>query len=846
MRPLRRPPLALVTSALVLAAPALHANNPPLTPIVLEPAILSPPINPADVHMVTADMIDFDPGDLHVASDWEIWTTAPLERVWFAHGLTDVRKVHVHLGDGQFENSHVGRTELIDDTSYRLLVRHRDDSGDPATEWSPWSPRSFTTGAASVSFPMELDDVADAPAPTWVVTSSGLPVGLPASAQPARLVVEGELGELLLALESFNGVANATTNPAGLVDHVHARVRLVAGALPLDLPETDLTFYDPLCGKRQALLPAITLPAGAQASWWITSEGASYVGQPGQTEPDFSTPARLPFGAWVPIADGFAVDEVASGFQLPVDIAFVPEPGPDPSDPLFYVTELYGAIRVVANDGTVGTYASGLLNFSPSGVFPGNGELGVTGVAVEPESGDLFVSMLRDTGLFGGLYQPEVRRFTSADGGRTASGVSTVIAFPGEGQGPSHQISNVQMLGDGTFLVHMGDGFDSSTALDPTSYRGKILRVELDGSAPDDNPFYDAGNGIDARDYTWCLGVRNPFGGDLRASDGFVYTVENGPGTDRMAKLVPGADFGWAGFNGNMSIGAILTWTPATGPVDVAFVQPTTFGGSGFPADLQDRAYVSLSGPTYATGPQSAAKRIVEIELDATGGLVGQPVTVARYVGEGKESISGIAAGPDGLYFATLYEELGSSGPSGAGARVMRLRWSGFPDCNQNGVEDVCDIAAGTSADGDGDGIPDECGAPLSLVADGHEVSVTSGGVVTFALSAPAPPALNAYLLLGSASGTSPGLAIDAVHLPLNFDAYFVYSIASANGAELTGTFGTLAPDGSAASSLVLPPALSANLAGKGLDHAALVFDLAGTGPLAAFASNPVALRFVP
>jgi len=35
----------------------------------------------------------------------------------------------------------------------------------------------------------------------------------------------------------------------------------------------------------------------------------------------------------------YVVEVVASGFQLPVNIAFLPNPGPQATDPLFYVTE---------------------------------------------------------------------------------------------------------------------------------------------------------------------------------------------------------------------------------------------------------------------------------------------------------------------------------------------------------------------------------------------------------------------------------------------------------------------------------------------------------------------------
>ena len=56
------------------------------------------------------------------------------------------------------------------------------------------------------------------------------------------------------------------------------------------------------------------------------------------------------------VIPGFRVEVVARGFQLPVSIAFVPNPGSTPTSPLYYVAELYGQIKVVLRNGEVRTY----------------------------------------------------------------------------------------------------------------------------------------------------------------------------------------------------------------------------------------------------------------------------------------------------------------------------------------------------------------------------------------------------------------------------------------------------------------------------------------------------------
>jgi hypothetical protein len=226
----------------------------------------------------------------------------------------------------------------------------------------------------------------------------------------------------------------------------------------------------------------------------------------------------------------------------------------------------------------------------------------------------------------------------------------------------------------------MGDGFDATKGQDLTSLRGKILRLNLDGSAPTDNPLYESGDdGTLARDYIYAYGFRNPFGGAWRASNGAHYEVENGPSVDRLARVYPGYNYGYDGSNASMHTYALYNWDPSHAPVNIAFIQPQTFGGSGFPVSQQDHAFVTESGPTWATGPQVLGKRVVEFDPDPeTGEIGGHPHDLVEYTGTGKATAVGLAAGPDGLYFTELYKDLKSSSGIDPGARLLRIRY-GLP-----------------------------------------------------------------------------------------------------------------------------------------------------------------------
>lgn len=503
---------------------------------------------------------------------------------------------------------------------------------------------------------------------------------------PASLRVESAEAELLLSLEGTDVNGNLITNPAALASHADLRVVVSGGSSGLGLGSTDLTFTDGDGQQQTIFLPSLSLSAGEDAYFWVAIDGSTYFGQPGQTVPDFSFVARranldVPF---ISTQAGFIVEEVSSDYRLPVNIAFVPDPGPNLDDPLYFVTELYGSIQVVTRAGTKHEFATGLLDYNPQGPISGSGEQGLSGIAVERDAADpeiyhLYVGMLWDNGApaGGATHYPKVERLDSVSGGLSIDTRTVLLNMQPETQGQSHQISNITVGPDGMLYVHNGDGFDASTARDLDQFRGKVLRMNLDGSPAIDNPFYDAGNGINARDYVFAYGLRNPFGGAWRASDGKHYSVENGPSVDRMAQINAGVNYGWNGTNLSMFTGAIYNWSPAHAPVNITFLQQETFDGSLFPADKLDHAFVSESGPTYAEGAQTRGKRIVEFEFDASGDVVGGPTTLVEYAGLGHSSIVGIAAGPDGLYFTELYEDSGENGPTAAGARIFRVSYVG-------------------------------------------------------------------------------------------------------------------------------------------------------------------------
>ena len=129
------------------------------------------------------------------------------------------------------------------------------------------------------------------------------------------------------------------------------------------------------------------------------------------------------------------------------------------------------------------------------------------------------------------------------------------------------------------------------------------------------------------------------------------------------------------------------------------------------------------------------------------------------------------------------------------------------------------------------------------LAQDTFELSVSAGGTQTMKLREPGS-AGQTYWLVGSGSGTAPGLPVGAVTLPLNFDAYMTWTINHPNSAILGGSLGTLDGAGEATATLNVPPGAPISGLPVDLNHAFLVVNLATAS--ASFASNASVVRLVP
>lgn len=132
---------------------------------------------------------------------------------------------------------------------------------------------------------------------------------------------------------------------------------------------------------------------------------------------------------------------------------------------------------------------------------------------------------------------------------------------------------------------------------------------------------------------------------------------------------------------------------------------------------------------------------------------------------------------------------------------------------------------------------------PRSLDANVSQISLSNGGTQTMSLRAQMPNEL--YVILGSFTGTSPGVVLPGslLTMPLNPDAYF--NLRATNPTALMqNAVGSLDASGQASASFTLPPGLPPALAGLVFEHSYVLVDLSTVAPI--FVSNTVSVTLVP
>jgi hypothetical protein len=129
--------------------------------------------------------------------------------------------------------------------------------------------------------------------------------------------------------------------------------------------------------------------------------------------------------------------------------------------------------------------------------------------------------------------------------------------------------------------------------------------------------------------------------------------------------------------------------------------------------------------------------------------------------------------------------------------------------------------------------------SPLTWEQD--TISASNGGQVDFSLQAPSR-AGDAYLLMASVSGTSPGFSLAGIPIPLNVDSVLELSLLLANSSVFQSSIGFLSSTGTGAARFAVPARKLSGLQGRYLSFAYLCMSPSG---IFSFASNPARVKVV-
>ena len=323
-----------------------------------------------------------------------------------------------------------------------------------------------------------------------------------------------------------------------------------------------------------------------------------------------------------------AVMEIAEGLTHPWGMTFLP-------DGRMLVTERPGRLRIVSADGTVSDPVAG----TPEVRADRQG--GLLDVALDPDfETNGFVYLTYSKPGPDGAAATALGRGVMEDGSLT--GWEELFVQEPFIESGLHFGSRIAFSPDGHLFLSTGDRGAFDPAQDLGTHLGKMLRLNPDGSVPEDNPFVGE-DGVQPE--IWSYGLRNAQSLAFHPETGELWEAEFGPrGGDELNRIEPRTNYGWPLVSWGMHYDgrpipdpptrpdltdAITYWSPVISPSGMAF-----YMGDVFPEWTGSLMISSLT-----------RGGIVRVEL--TDGAVTHEETIDL-----GERIREVEAGPDGHIYA--------------------------------------------------------------------------------------------------------------------------------------------------------------------------------------------------
>jgi glucose/arabinose dehydrogenase/subtilisin-like proprotein convertase family protein len=242
----------------------------------------------------------------------------------------------------------------------------------------------------------------------------------------------------------------------------------------------------------------------------------------------------------------------------------------------------------------------------------------------------------------------------------------------------THALGSIRFANDGKMFVGNGDGASPFSpdanaygAQDLNNVRGKIFRLNSDGSAPSDNPFYDGTQSTKSK--VWCYGVRNPYRFSLHPTTGEPYFADVGWNLwEEIDRGVRGGNFGWPCYEGNALQPDYGGNSQCAAPGQLNFPIVTYSHSAG---DLNGGGTCIVGGDFYRGSIYPTAYQGNYFYADYSGnwihrivlGANGLPVSTAVFA-TGISAPTFVEQGPDGLLYYVSFTT----------GEIRRIRYNGL------------------------------------------------------------------------------------------------------------------------------------------------------------------------
>lgn len=324
----------------------------------------------------------------------------------------------------------------------------------------------------------------------------------------------------------------------------------------------------------------------------------------------------------------FNVTEVTQ-FDAPWAMTFLP-------DGRLLVTEMGGTLRLhdLASDNT------GTISGVPEVVHAGQGGLG--DVLLHPQfdnNQQIYISYAEAGDGGSGAAVARARLVLDENGGGALEDLQVIWRQTPKVSGNGHFGHRLAFDNDGMLWITSSERQKFDPAQDMNSNLGKMIRLNDDGSVPEDNPFADQG---EVAAQVWSLGHRNILGLAFDA-DGKLWAHEMGPKDgDELNLIVKGENYGYPLVsNGNHYDDTpipdhdtrpefkapAITWTPVISPAGFIIYDGELFPdwqGSGFIGGMSSLSLVRVEfdGEEAREAEQfELQKRIREVEQGPDGAI---------------------------------------------------------------------------------------------------------------------------------------------------------------------------------------------------------------------------------